>query len=201
MNSIATLLSSKRKQQQAAGARAMLNATVTAVPSPQTTSPYQCTVQIDGATSTNTALISNEYSPAVGDRVVVNRIGSLVVVTLPLIATAFDTGWQTPTLNADFQSVAAPFGPVQYRRLNGIVYMRGLLQNKSTTTSQGALVTAFTLPAGFLPAEDIYSAALVEGYVSNYITVQTTGTVVVGANLGPSIWISLADVPPWIAEA
>lgn len=59
-----------------------------------------------------------------------------------------DSGWVTPTLNTGW-SVASSNTPM-YRRLNGVVYIRGRAAYNSATG--GATTTLFTLPAGFRPA-------------------------------------------------
>lgn len=53
-----------------------------------------------------------------------------------------DTGWNTPSLSNSWVVFGTPFDSPQYRRLNGIVYVKGMAKS-------GTLSTVFTLPAGY----------------------------------------------------
>jgi hypothetical protein len=57
-----------------------------------------------------------------------------------------DTEWVTPTLSGTWLYYGWPFATPGYRRLNGIVYLKGLVKN-------GGLVVIFQLPVGFRPLE------------------------------------------------
>lgn len=57
-----------------------------------------------------------------------------------------DTGWITPSLLNDFTNNP---GSVAYRRLNGVVFLKGELLRTTAPTSS---TTAFQLPSGFRPA-------------------------------------------------
>ena len=64
-----------------------------------------------------------------------------------------DTGWITVSLQSGwghYDTVNA-YGPVQYRRKNGVVYMKGLAVVQSGGNSAAAI---FYLPAGYRPTTD-----------------------------------------------
>lgn len=60
-----------------------------------------------------------------------------------------DSGWQSPAFVNGWVDYGAPWSPAQYRRLNGVVYMRGIVKNGTLNT------TIFTLPAGYWPAVNL----------------------------------------------
>lgn len=90
-----------------------------------------------------------------------------------------DSGWVTPTLiNGWSVSTLA----VQYRRLNGVVYLRG-------RATGGTSNTAFTLPGGFRPNQaGIF--AVHEGVVTSgesRVVVGSDGTVQLTAGQNPNL--------------
>lgn len=107
-------------------------------------------VRFDGETIASPRAYPKVYAPAaVGDRVVMMRAGSswVAIARVPTSSTAPDTGWITPTLLNGWTEAA--YGPVRYRRLNGIVYLRGILLSGTVTTP------AFALPVGFRSANEM----------------------------------------------
>ena len=60
---------------------------------------------------------------------------------------ALDTGWTYPTIS---NGTNYPGRPVRYRKINGVVFLGGLWTPSSNNQ------TAYTLPPGFRPSEDIY---------------------------------------------
>lgn len=100
---------------------------------------------------------------------------------------ASDTGWQTLTPAAGWS--IDPSHPIEARRLNGVVYLRGRVNGPLTSS------TVLTLPVGFRPS--LLSFFLIErgsATAISRITVDTTGAVVqtstnaaaAGANMGLS---------------
>jgi hypothetical protein len=82
-----------------------------------------------------------------------------------------DTGWLTPTLENSFTEGQ----PIRYKRLNGVVYLRGELLRTTAPTSS---TTAFTLPSGYRPAGRLRTvnwAANITQFVG--VTVNTDGKV------------------------
>lgn len=103
-----------------------------------------------------------------------------------------DTGWITPTLLNSWVNFGAPYRTCQYRRLNGVVYVSGLLKSGTTTAN----TVLFNLPAGFRP-----SANLFFGTQSNsaMATVQLAGNGDLSLSAGVSA-LSLTLMFAFIAE-
>lgn len=82
-----------------------------------------------------------------------------------------DTGWLAPVFTNGWTSYAAPFGPVGYRKLNGVVFLRGLAQT-------GTLNTAiFTLPVGYRPTLNLRIPAIAADAFAQ-TAINATGEVV-----------------------
>lgn len=73
--------------------------------------------------------------------------GTETLVTHPNLE---DTGWIAATLLNGWTNYGGGYAPAQYRRINGVVYLQGLLA-PGTFTAQTPVVSA--LPAGYRPAE------------------------------------------------
>lgn len=103
-----------------------------------------------------------------------------------------DTGWTTvSSLGAGWSNQnPAGYTSLAYRKLNGIVYLRGLI---TTAGSRNTLI--FTLPAGFRPTKNHHIPAIVSGAVNpqdSGINVHPTGDVY---GRGPqSGWLSLDGI-------
>lgn len=106
------------------------------------------------------------------------------------IMLAGDTGWITPSLLNSWVSVGGQ--TIQYRRLNGIVYLRG-------RASGGTTATIFTLPEGFRPTQS-FVVAVGDGTATSLgvtrVVVNDTGTVT-GVN---GTLPNLPNVPPFPAS-
>jgi hypothetical protein len=95
-----------------------------------------------------------------------------------------DSGWTDATLAGTFVSGGTTPG---YRRLNGVVYLRGNISGGTANT------TAFTLPTGYRPAVGgTYPVQQLGTANITYITVNTNGTVVPNTS---SAWLSGASIP------
>jgi hypothetical protein len=71
---------------------------------------------------------------------------------------AIDTDWQTPTFQNDWAEYAdANYGTVRYRKVGGLVFIRGLIADGTL----GAV--AFTLPVGYRPAQHHIFASVSAG--------------------------------------
>lgn len=94
-----------------------------------------------------------------------------------------DTGWVTATAIASGWKVYTGGGGypplIQVRRLNGIVYLRGLFQrNTNATASVGPILT---LPAGFRPSySHCYSSVVLREYNAVLVQITAAGTVNLG---------------------
>jgi hypothetical protein len=95
-----------------------------------------------------------------------------------------DTGWQSVSSLAN--GFTAPTA-VAYRRINGIVYMRGSLFNGTANTG------AFTLPSGYRPSVDVVVPVQKYGTPNlDYITIGTNGVVLPNST---AAWLSSVIFP------
>lgn len=95
-----------------------------------------------------------------------------------------DTGWQSVSSLAN--GFTAPTA-VAYRRINGIVYMRGNLFNGTANTG------AFTLPPGYRPSVDVVVPVQKYGTPNlDYITIGTNGVVLPNST---AAWLSSVIFP------
>jgi len=97
--------------------------------------------------------------------------------------TPVDSGWITPTLNSGFTSYAAPYGPIQYRKIGNIVNIQGI-------TNQASIADVFTLPEGFRPPLDVIISADTNGG-GGRLDIQQNGDVRIVVT-PTSSWFSLA---------
>lgn len=67
-----------------------------------------------------------------------------------------DSGWITPTLGAGWGDLGSGWQAARYRKLNGVVFVEGLILNSS---GGGLTTTVFTLPAGYRPAANLVHAS------------------------------------------
>lgn len=107
-----------------------------------------------------------------------------------------DTGWITPTLGNSWVSfdAGATFDIPQYRRFNGVVFLKGEMKSGTSNT------TVFTLPAGYRPLKQI-SFCVQSNTGSADILVGATGAVIVNNyNGGSNASVSLNGIS-FIAEA
>jgi hypothetical protein len=100
-----------------------------------------------------------------------------------------DTTWVTPTLLSPFSQYDVANWAAQYRKLKGIVYLKGLI--KSSGTPNG---TYFALPAGCRPAQNlIFNTANGAGTNSMIYVYGGDGTVVCSMG-GSAAWTSLSGI-------
>jgi hypothetical protein len=101
-----------------------------------------------------------------------------------------DTGWIAPALQSGWGQYAG-WEPAGYRRINGIVYLRGLISGGTTT--DGTLI--FTLPAGFRPqaATTGKHISVASSNALGVIKVRENGRVECGTPVNAS-WLSFAGV-------
>ena len=86
-----------------------------------------------------------------------------------------DTGWVTLPMSNSWVNFGGAYGSARYRRINGIVYVTGLI--KSGATNPG--FTIGTLPAGFRPAAYVMKPVPISGGVGT-IDVTPAGLVLAG---------------------
>jgi hypothetical protein len=109
----------------------------------------------------------------------------------------YDTDWQTPTFVNSWVAFDAARLP-QYRRLNGIVYHRGLVKNGTVAA------TMYTLPVKFRPdardAQNSRHFQVVANGAAAFIYINgSTGAV--RFDSGSNVWVDLAGITPYIAES
>lgn len=88
-----------------------------------------------------------------------------------------DSGWITPTINSPFVKYDNARTP-RYRKLNGMVEIRGAVKPTSTTAINETVRTLFTLPEGYRPT-NCEVTKLCQGSSRRIwlLTVNTNGTV------------------------
>ena len=120
------------------------------------------------------------------------KIDQLQVPTTLRGTTPDDTGWITPSLASGWFVFNAE--TIRYRRLNGIVYMRG---RGSIATATSAV--AFTLPTGFRPGALIVTLLPDSGGTTTRSILPTSGAVSQSAAAIVSGW-SFGAFPPFPAD-
>lgn len=95
-----------------------------------------------------------------------------------------DTGWITPSLLNSWVYFGSPQAVPAYRKLNGVVYLKGLIKN-------GTLgVGAFVLPSGFRPSELLIMSGVWQSQ-TNTSGAATAGTAHTHAVAAPQIGIRI----------
>ena len=90
-----------------------------------------------------------------------------------------DTGWQVPAYQNGWVDYDATYGPVRYRRIAGITFIRGLAKNGTA----GAVI--FTLPVGYRPGIKLLFAVDVNANAHGRLDVDSAGQVIhVSGNTG-----------------
>lgn len=84
-----------------------------------------------------------------------------------------DTGWVELPMSNGWVNFGGAYGNARYRRVNGIVYLTGLV--KSGTTTPGTTIGA--LPAGFRPASYTMKPAAISGGTGN-LDVSPAGLII-----------------------
>lgn len=114
------------------------------------------------------------------------------------IGTLSDTPWIEPALTGGFSTYVGnePFG---YRRINGIVYIKGLIGGA------GNNVAFFFLPAGFRPKASVaqiqQSVSVNGGLQTLYIRTSDGAMFFPAVGPGAAGYAFLNDVRPWPADA
>lgn len=115
-------------------------------------------------------------------------VGAKITATMynQLVALLTDSGWITATLAGTWVNFGAPYENAQYRILNGVVYLAGVVKSGATTG------TILTLPAGYRPLATL-RFPLVDGVSSlsiNGLEITSAGVVSPVTTLG-----SVAEIP------
>lgn len=109
------------------------------------------------------------------------------------VAAIGDTGWIVPALLNSWVAFGAPYAAAaHYRRINGVVYLAGLIKNGVTTSG----TVLFNLPAGFRPLAQLYRITGSAGALA-VIEVKANGDVIATSSSSGSL---VLDVVPFPAE-
>ena len=107
-----------------------------------------------------------------------------------------DTGWQAFD-SADFAADVSSHGsfPARYRKRDGIVMFRGLLQVSAAKVTGNPLVT---IPEGYRPALAMYVAGAANG-TPICLIVNPSGAITTHASIPANVWVSIS-IPTYLAE-
>ena len=104
-----------------------------------------------------------------------------------------DTGWRGVVFENGWRDYGAPWESTAYRRMNGMVYLRGL----TIVGTAGWNIPAFTLPYGFRPLGDMHLPGAQHGQ-SSPINISANGVVGLNTLRVAGGWCSF-DVPAFPA--
>lgn len=100
-----------------------------------------------------------------------------------------DTAWIAPTLVNSWANYGGSWETVAYRRLNGVVYLRGLARNPGARPTGD---TIFTLPAGFRPSTDQHALVAYANAASfAVINIYADGRVTLNTATAANMYLSL----------
>lgn len=98
------------------------------------------------------------------------------------------SSWQTWSLQNGWTNYAYPYGGTNnYKKVGGIVFLRGLIS--SGTTATGTLI--LTLPSGYRPSMNLIFTVPASGDQLAELRVGTDGTITVGDRDFQSDWTSM----------
>lgn len=107
-----------------------------------------------------------------------------------------DTGWNLIAYQNGWQDSDAAGHPGRYRKINGVVYLQGLVRNPASQTGASAGSVVFTLPAGYRTNKNIQINTMIDG-THGRLMILSDGRVRVESNYtaytnGP--WVTLSTV-------
>lgn len=106
-----------------------------------------------------------------------------------------DTGWveASSLLVNGWVNYGSTWETCAYRRVNGVVYLRGLIRSGTTSSGGGGIpYRFFTLPVGFRPGGASHTPIVSNGAWA-IINIHPTGEVAPNTNCNNG-WLSLANV-------
>lgn len=103
---------------------------------------------------------------------------------------AEDTGWIAPTLMNGWKNLAGGFALAGYRRLNGVVHLRGVIHDGSVGGGNAVLA----LPSGFRPAGILRFMLLANTSIAIAHVDQTNGYVAFSGNAPSNASLSLDSI-------
>lgn len=115
-----------------------------------------------------------------------------------------DTSWINATLTSNFSNYGGlSSNQPQYRKCNGVVYIRGVLTPTTELTSSTSGITMFTLPSGYRPSRPIMRVCQGSGKNTWLLEVKTNGTVTLSrygttanTTLGTNTWLPFDESFP-----
>lgn len=110
-----------------------------------------------------------------------------------------DSGWNNATLTSGFKNYGGSSSNApQYRKVGGVVEVRGILSPTTALEASNTGVTMFTLPSGFRPSRNTYAICQGSGRNVWLLSVTTGGEVQVSrygttgnASIPTSAWLVL----------
>jgi len=116
------------------------------------------TVQLDGATGSINALVGEGYNPTIGDRCICSRAGQdkrLVILSgAPSTTNSQNVPWTALPFHSNFTNYSVgAWDTCKYCKVNGVVYLRGLMKNTLALSSSGQVATMPAGCRGFTPTD------------------------------------------------
>lgn len=140
------------------------------------------------ANITRAAFRVYNYLPAVGCGIYFDEFRAIKVDNTPFC----DTGWISLPLANGWVDYGSPYPPAAFRKIGGIVYVRGLLKNGTVTNN----TVMANLPAGFRPAFDQFNPAQVATPGSTFARIDTTALGEIMGRIGlVAGWTAIALAP------
>lgn len=110
-------------------------------------------------------------------------IASNGTVTMP----ENDSGWIEPTLDSPYTNYGGVFGNVEYRKINNIVNIQGLINANSAANGD----TIFTLPSGYRPKKALIFIVQNGNSATARIDITLEGIVKVNNFGNNTTWVSV----------
>lgn len=141
-------------------------------------------------------VIADPVSPSLGaiwiDSVKITQEDSLGIDPLDVSDIWDSEAWIAPTLTAPFANYGSTWETAGYKKVAGVVYLRGLL---TTSSAPAGGSTIFYLPNGYRPNGDAHVlAATGVSPWSTLVNVMASGQVRINQPIGSGQWLSLANI-------
>ena len=155
------------------------------------------TYEAEGATNLDGKLVTGQIvnnNPAVvtDSRMLVlqhNRVDGANMLAQPITTYAYDTGWQSLTLENSW--TVANSTPPMYRRVGNLVRLKGAVTNATATTTYS---TAFTLPAGARPLETMGYGISSNTTATMNLQINSAGAAQFYTSVATGAWRQLSGV-------
>jgi hypothetical protein len=141
-------------------------------------------VRFDGESIASSRRYKATHPVFVNMRVLMTRAGSTWVVNGDVDGSP---DWIAPTLLNSWGNYGGIWETAGYRRVAGVVYIRGLVTGGAVSS------VIFNLPAGYRPSSDAHVPAMGQGSSFSPINIFANGNVT--QNAGATGYISLRTIP------